>query len=373
MAKYHYRGPDLNLFAAQAGGSLKGRFLYRQADQFGLTNPDGSKTYYFGTGLTWNGATGHFTGGTITAIYHYSADGTYIDGLTGLATPVDAVEALLTAVATDAAARALESTLLAGDDTLLGDNGDNVLNGAAGNDSITGGNGNDQLTGDTGNDQLQGGNGNDELTGGAGADILLGGDGRDLASYRASPEDIHIDLTAGTASGGHATGDRLTGIENIEGTTFADTITGNASDNWLIGLAGADSLHGEAGNDRLDGGAGEDFLTGSEGDDLILGGSGDDAIDAGSGRDLVVGGAGNDVIYGGPDPDVIIYDFSWEQLSVRYAGSDYSIWVEAPDGKDHVYSALTFATTSGTYRYDVPTESWVYVSAMTGDGWLAQW
>ena len=54
-----------------------------------------------------------------------------------------------------------------------------------------------------------------------------------------------------------------------------------------------------------------------------------------------------------------------------YDGRDYSIWVEAPDGRDHVFTALTFATTTGTWRFDVPTQSWRHVSDMTGHDWLA--
>lgn len=373
MAKYHYRGPALDVFAAQAGGSLKDRFLYRQPDQFGLANPDGSKTYYFGTGLVWNQGLGKFTAGSITAISHFTPAGLYIDGLSGLSIAMTSLEPLLTPLPSEAAAQTLQETLLLGDDVLHGDGGNDILRGAAGKDTINGGDGNDQLYGGSSNDLLQGANGNDELIGGSGADTLQGGDGRDTASYRTSFDAVFIDLIAKTAAGGDATGDTLIGIENIEGTINADTIIGNELDNLLIGLSGGDSLHGEVGKDRVDGGSGSDFLSGSAGDDMILGGTGDDLIDAGTGRDLVVGGSGNDVIYGGPDPDVIIYTYTWEQMKVRYTNSDYSIWVEAPDGKDHIFSALTIATASGTYRYDVPTEAWVFASGMTGDDWLAGW
>ncbi|MBC6442957.1 MAG: hypothetical protein GDA53_07520, partial [Rhodobacteraceae bacterium] len=45
-------------------------------------------------------------------------------------------------------------------------------------------------------------------------------------------------------SGGHAQGDRTTGFENIIGSAFADTLTGNSSKNVFIGGAGADIIDG---------------------------------------------------------------------------------------------------------------------------------
>ncbi|WP_323011854.1 hypothetical protein [Castellaniella sp.] len=52
-------------------------------------------------------------------------------------------------------------------------------------------------------------------------------------------------------------------------------------------------------------GNGNDTLTGSEGDDTIDGGKGDDTIDGGKGNDTIIGGGGNDVITGGAGADQI--------------------------------------------------------------------
>jgi uncharacterized delta-60 repeat protein len=54
------------------------------------------------------------------------------------------------------------------------------LHGGAGNDSITGGSGDDLLFGEAGNDQLLGGNGADVFVGGDDDDVLTGGNGRDI-------------------------------------------------------------------------------------------------------------------------------------------------------------------------------------------------
>ena len=66
-----------------------------------------------------------------------------------------------------------------------------------------------------------------------------------------------MSLTTGTATGG-AGSDTLIAIENVIGSTFADTITGNSGSNSLRGDGGNDTLIGTAGNDTLNGGAGSD-------------------------------------------------------------------------------------------------------------------
>ena len=62
-------------------------------------------------------------------------------------------------------------------------------------------------------------------------------------------------------------------IENVIGTSQADTITGNTLNNVLVGGAGNDILSGGAGADILIGGTGADTLTGGTGEDLLLGAS----------------------------------------------------------------------------------------------------
>jgi Ca2+-binding RTX toxin-like protein len=237
-------------------------------------------------------------------------------------------------------------------------------------DSLTGNNSGNSLYGLAGDDELVGAGGNDELMGGAGADMLKGGTGQDWASYRSSKDGVHIDLLLGTAHGGDATGDTLNGIENLQGSRFVDILVGSNAANIMIGGQGADTLHGKGGKDMLSGGASHDFLTGSGGNDILDGGRGNDTIDGGTGMDVIRGGAGDDTIYGGPDVDVIVYDCAWKDLKATYDGSDYSIWVEAPDGTDHIIAALTIATATGTYRFDVPTQEWVKESHLTGDDWL---
>ena len=62
--------------------------------------------------------------------------------------------------------------------------------------------------------------------------------------------------------GGGGQGDNnLSDVENIQGTTGNDTLTGNNSANSLLGMAGSDTLNtvdGIFANDEADGGSGVD-------------------------------------------------------------------------------------------------------------------
>jgi len=123
--------------------------------------------------------------------------------------------------------------------------------------------------GGAGTDTLVGGGGNDVLQGGANADVLTGNGGIDTASYTLSDDAVVINLNILTAqvSTGHASGDKLAGIENLIGSDFNDVFTGNALANRLEGGNGVDAMDGGAGNDILEGGANTDLLIGGGGID----------------------------------------------------------------------------------------------------------
>jgi hypothetical protein len=152
---------------------------------------------------------------------------------------------------------------------LKGGAGEDLIYGGGGNDTIRGGNDWDRLYGGDGNDFLYGESGSDWLTGGAGADILDGGDGFDIASYVTAEAGIMLNLTTGESTG-DAAGDVLQSIEQIVGSSHADTLVGSSQ------------------NDVISGGDGNDSIDGSLGDDVLMPDFGDDVVDGGDGTDTLV-------------------------------------------------------------------------------------
>jgi Ca2+-binding RTX toxin-like protein len=229
----------------------------------------------------------------------------------------------------------------------------------------------DLLRGTAGNNQLYGHLGNDILDGGPGNDLLDGGDGFDTADYSAAPSRVVVNLSlAGPQNTLGAGLDTLVSIENLLGSAFNDTLTGNGQANYLSGLAGNDALYGGDGDDTIDGGAGDDIMQGQGGYDtadygtasaavtvslalqgafqntigagsdylngienlagsefadtltgnaaanVIEGGDGDDTIDGGAGNDTIDGGDGNDTLIGGAGTDTASYASAPSGVSV---------------------------------------------------------
>jgi Ca2+-binding RTX toxin-like protein len=198
------------------------------------------------------------------------------------------------------------------DDVIVGNAGANHLWGEGGGDRIEGLEGSDRLTGDGNNDPdgadtLIGGDGDDyflpDLDGGN-DDVVDGGPGTDTLNAFLSPSTI--DLSQGTASGAVGN-DTLTGIENVEGAGYEDTLIGDEGANVLIGHGGRDFIDGRGGNDKIIGeaGPGVNWYT-QEDFDTILGGDGDDNITSEQGRDEIDGGPGNDTIDAGRNIDAVV-------------------------------------------------------------------
>ncbi len=199
--------------------------------------------------------------------------------------------------------------------------------------TLTTGDGNDVLEGTDSVDTLSGAGGSDFIVGGLGADILDGGAGSDTLGYLASGDAVIVDLSTGTASGGDAEGDVVTGFENIYGSEFDDQLTGNSEANQLAGgpggqdviegLGGADALYGavvggvslgvasyahsasgvaiDLANGLASGGDAEgdtlfdiSGLLGSAWSDTLTGSGADEAFEGSEGGDTIAGGGGTD-------------------------------------------------------------------------------
>ncbi|WP_038035821.1 calcium-binding protein, partial [Thermopetrobacter sp. TC1] len=230
------------------------------------------------------------------------------------------------------------------------------LTAAAQNNTITGIR---DITGSNYDDALTGDDNSNNLSGGAGDDLIDGAGGWDTVDYSDADTAVNVDLSAGTASDGQGGTDTLINIENVIGSDFDDTITGDANDNIFNGNRGDDTINGGGGNDifltsfgndTFDGGSGtldtvdyeisnqavnvdlanhtasdglggtdtlqnieavigspyDDTLTGDGGDNILSGYYGDDTINGGGGADILRGGSGSDVIAGGDDNDRLI-------------------------------------------------------------------
>jgi Ca2+-binding RTX toxin-like protein len=145
------------------------------------------------------------------------------------------------------------------------------------------------VRGSSRNDTLLGSNGAYEsFEGRAGDDRIDGRGGVDRVDYQLSKAGVTVNLQTGLASDGEGGTDTLLNIEQVLGSTFNDSLSGDAGVNYLAGMAGNDTLSGGAGDDLLDGGAGNDSLSGGDGDDALVAGKGS--------ADIADGGAGSDVL-----------------------------------------------------------------------------
>jgi len=122
---------------------------------------------------------------------------------------------------------------------------------------------------------LDGQLGDDFFIAGAGADTFIGGFGSDTVDYRLSGAGVTVNLATGLGAGGLAAGDLYTGVENVLGSSFVDTLIGIAGFSTLAGFDGNDSLFGGSSTDSLVGGNDDDYLQGGSGGDSLIGGAGD--------------------------------------------------------------------------------------------------
>jgi len=219
--------------------------------------------------------------------------------------------------------------------------------------NLTGSGYNDYLVASTLGSKLDGGLGNDILVANSGTDNLIGGGGVDTASYTLSNATVTIDLLNGTASGGFAAGDTLTGIQNLIGSGSNDTLRGDNNVNTINGGNGDDIIEGRGGGDILDGGIGNDTVSyenssdlvnvsllistpqvsrgdasgdtlsnfenirGSNYEDILTGNNNANVLSGGSGNDTLIGLGGADTLDGGADIDTASYAASTAGVTVN--------------------------------------------------------
>ena len=273
-------------------------------------------------------------------------------------------------------------------DTITGDVNANYIAGLSGNDTISAGDGDDTLLGGAGNDTISAGDGDDTLLGGAGNDTLDGGNGVDfVAYYNTSGSGVTVNLGTGTATGEGT--DTLSNIEGVIGSIYADTLTGDGSDNGLSGYGGADSISGGDGNDTLLGGFGNDTLDGGNDVDTVsyldslagvnvnlasgtasdgfsgtdtisnvenvLGSNYNDTITGSSGTNVIEGGEGNDTLDGGSGTDTVSYSGATLAVTVSLANGSAQNTVGAGTDTLSGFENLSGSAYNDNLTGDTPT------------------
>ena len=237
-----------------------------------------------------------------------------------------------------------------GDDELVSNAGQEILEGRGGNDTLSGGEGGDQLLGGSGADTLRGEDGPDRLdgdsdidgpAGDSASDTLDGGPGLDTLAWAHRADGVFVDLDDnGTQDGVVGEGEDVTQTEIVLTGSGDDTILGtDANETFDLGRGadavaagdGRDTLSyrsarrgvevllfnsgtarvegepdtahevenivGSRHNDELTGNFFRNVINGAGGSDTIRGRGGRDLLDAGTGRgDVLDGGGGGDVL-----------------------------------------------------------------------------
>ncbi len=220
-----------------------------------------------------------------------------------------------------------------------GTSGDDILVGTTGDDVLVGLGGNDTLTGDGGDDLL---------IGGSGADELNGGSGNDTVSYDASLTGVVIDIADGSATGGDATGDTISGVERIQGSTHADRFVDSTETMTFEGGEGDDvyevNNYGTTVVEQYGSGTDEIVTTldiynlGRDVENLTYVGASDFVGRGNSLRNIIASGTGNDTLTGGTGADTLI---GGDGDDTYYVDGNDTIVEDAGEGTDTVYSVVS--------------------------------
>ena len=162
--------------------------------------------------------------------------------------------------------------------TIVGTNGDDVIQGTFEDDVIFAGAGNDQIRGASGADVICGGSGDDVIYGDSQSDVIFGGAGNDVIRGGAAADEIYGD----------------DGNDVIYGDSQSDVIYGGVGNDVIHGGADVDEVHGGDGDDEIYGNSQNDALFGDDGDDYLNGGPDEDTLDGGAGFDVADGSWQND-------------------------------------------------------------------------------
>ena len=158
------------------------------------------------------------------------------------------------------------------------------------------------------------GSGNDTLTGNDVDNLLFGNGGSDLMFANGGRDTVDGGSGNNTIVGGRNSSDGADSIVSGNGNDFlfgnggADTLSGADGNNTLVGGFGIDTVSSGSGSDLIWANQDNDFVTAGDGADTIWAGQGNDLVFANPGNDLIFGNEGNDTLVGGAGAD--LYSFA---------------------------------------------------------------
>ena len=188
------------------------------------------------------------------------------------------------------------------------------------------------LTGNYLDQTIIGNDGANIIRGGGGTDILNGLGGDDIfyvdvattqvqeTDNRPGTDTVYVSVSYVLAFG--ASVEILS--TNDHAATVAINLTGNNLNNRMIGNAGDNILDGGTSQDILVGLGGHDTLLGGGGNDQLFGGDGDDILSAGTGNDRLDGNLGNDTYYIESGTDIVT-EFASEGTDTLYTEISYNL------------------------------------------------
>lgn len=161
---------------------------------------------------------------------------------------------------------------------------------------IQGSNGDDTLYGDQKDELFEAGEGNNILYGGEGNNLFIAGFGNDVAYAGAGNDVFSLGDANNTIYAGEGKNRVVVGQGNdlIYAGAGDDTITAGNGNNTVYAGEGVNLITTNTGNDIIYAGEGNDSIYTSGGDDLIYAGEGNNIISAGTGSDIVYAGSGID-------------------------------------------------------------------------------
>lgn len=184
-------------------------------------------------------------------------------------------------------------------DTVLGNNANDIIDGQGGDDVVLGGEGDDRITDSSGNDVPKGGPGDDYINAGTGLDIVMGGAGQDFSTGGANDNETF----AGE------------GNDFVQAGDGADAVFGDDGDDWIQGGSGQDLLIGDHAAPFFD-----DPAQSAPGNDIFIGQVGENDYDAEGGDDIMTSNAAVDRYAGAAG-----FDWANHQYDTVAADDDMNI------------------------------------------------